>query len=126
MPARVKVLSQDFQDIVQRYRGEISDTKRNDSEYSNKTVDANSVFRDVWELKRESCLEEAAIFYKRGYIKFTVPVINQYLAGDKISVMRLMLEYNGDTEVAEFLKDRTARNKLLNGEYFFSRMFLFA
>lgn len=92
MAASVKTLSQDEREYGTRYKGEVKRaySGSNSANYDD-SVDSWSIFHDSIESGSKWKLDEQAIFNRRGYITFEIPVINQYLAGDNLRLMQIVL-----------------------------------
>jgi len=89
---RVRPLSQKFKDTAVLYKGEVSRAVAGSAavNYPDST-EAVSIFHDVTELCRPEKINEQGSFCRSGYITLELPVVNIYLAGDELNLIRRIL-----------------------------------
>lgn len=92
MGVSVRTLSQDECGYNVRYKGEVRKAySGNAGADFEDSVDSNKIFHDSLERGSRYKLDEQACFSRRGFITFEIPVINQYLAGDDLKLMQIII-----------------------------------
>ncbi len=115
MSIRVKTLSQEIKDTATLYKGEVSRAVAGATavNYADST-ESVSIFHDATELCRPEKINEQGSFCRSGYISLELPVLNIYLAGDKLGMIRKIL-------TPLFEEEQISVERLLRGGVFYDK-----
>ena len=90
--------------------GEVVHVITSDKVYESSSVESPSIFGTV---REKSDFIDSGIYNKRGYIHFGIPVVNFFLAGDKVEMLSKILDVNAESIAI----GRTMYNKSTGKEF---------